>query len=43
MHSLVAEDFRELYPGFESFRILRDDLDPERVFANPHLRRILGD
>lgn len=43
MHSLAAEDFRELYPGFESFRILRDDLDPERVFANPYLRKILGD
>lgn len=43
MHSLGADDLAKLYTGFEDFRILRDELDPERVFANPHLRKILGD
>ena len=43
MHSLEADDLAKLYPGFEEFLILRDELDPERVFANPYLRRMLGD
>jgi FAD/FMN-containing dehydrogenase len=30
-------------PGFASFRAVRDRVDPDRVFSNDHLRRILGD
>jgi FAD/FMN-containing dehydrogenase len=42
LHSLAAEDLAPLYPRFADFLALRDRLDPGRVFANDHLRRILG-
>ncbi len=28
--------------GFDDFLAMRDRLDPDRVFANPYLRRVLG-
>ena len=31
-----------LYPRFDDFLALRDRLDPDRVFTNPYLRRVLG-
>ena len=31
------------YPRFEEFLAMRDRLDPQRVFANDYLRRVLGD
>ena len=34
---------RRLYPRFEDFLAMRDRLDPDRVFANAYLRRVLGD
>ena len=43
MHTLGREDVAALYPRFEEFVGLRDRLDPERVFANPYLSRVLGD
>jgi len=43
MHTLGAEDLAASYPRFEEFRALRDDLDPQRIFANPYLQRVLGD
>ena len=42
MHDLDAPRLRARYPRFEAFLALRDQLDPDRVFANPHLDRILG-
>lgn len=42
MHTLGAETLRERYPHFDDFRRVRDEVDPERVFTNPHLDRILG-
>ena len=42
LHSLAAEDLVGLYPRFAEFRALRDRLDPDRVFANDYLRRVLG-
>jgi hypothetical protein len=30
----------EIYPKFEDFRALRQKLDPEMKFLNPHLRTI---
>lgn len=41
-HTLGAEALRERYPRFDDFLALRDRLDPERVFRNPHLERVLG-
>ncbi|GAA3928675.1 D-arabinono-1,4-lactone oxidase [Microbacterium soli] len=42
LHSLGAEQLRERYPHFDDFLALRDQLDPQRVFGNRHLERILG-
>ena len=39
----TAADLAPAYPRFEEFRALRDRLDPDRVFANDYLRRVLGD
>ncbi|WP_136707830.1 D-arabinono-1,4-lactone oxidase [Agromyces sp. H66] len=42
MHTQTAETLRELYPRFDDFLRVRDELDPERRFANPYLDRVLG-
>ena len=43
MHTLGADRLRELYPRFADFLAVRDRLDPDRRFANAHLRHLLGD
>ncbi len=43
VHTLTHEQLAPAYPRFEEFLALRDRLDPQRVFANDHLRRVLGD
>ncbi|PPL14656.1 D-arabinono-1,4-lactone oxidase [Microterricola pindariensis] len=43
MHYRDAESLRAVYPRFDDFLAVRDQLDPDRVFANPYLRRVLGD
>jgi FAD-linked oxidoreductase len=43
LHSLGAAELADAYPRFGDFLSLRDRLDPDRVFANDHLRRLLGD
>lgn len=43
MHTLGADDLAAIYPRFEEFLAQRDLMDPERVFANPHLTKLLGD
>ncbi|NML54146.1 FAD-binding protein [Streptomyces sp. R302] len=43
VHTRDAADLAAAYPRFAEFTALRDRLDPERLFANDHLRRILGD
>lgn len=42
MHTQTAETLRELYPRFDDFLRVRDELDPERRFSNPYLDRVLG-
>ncbi|GAA4371795.1 D-arabinono-1,4-lactone oxidase [Agromyces bauzanensis] len=42
MHTQAAESLRHLYPRFDDFLRVRDELDPERRFANPYLDRVLG-
>jgi L-gulonolactone oxidase len=42
LHTRSAPDLAPAYPRWEEFRAIRDRLDPQRVFANDHLRRILG-
>lgn len=43
LHSRDAEYLAGVYPRFGEFTALRDRLDPDRVFGNPYLRRVLGD
>ncbi|MFE5407969.1 D-arabinono-1,4-lactone oxidase [Microbacterium sp. NPDC056569] len=42
MHSLGADVLRTRYPRFDDFVALRDRLDPERLFRNAYLDRVLG-
>ena len=42
LHTRTAADLAESYPCFEQFRRLRDRVDPERVFGNRYLERVLG-
>lgn len=42
MHTRTAEFFRGAYPRFDEFLAVRDELDPDRVFANDHLDAVLG-
>ncbi len=43
MHTLTARQLRERYPRFDDFTALRDRLDPDRIFANAYLERVLGE
>jgi L-gulono-1,4-lactone dehydrogenase len=42
LHSLDAGRLRALYPRFDDFTRVRDEVDPERRFANPYTDLILG-
>jgi L-gulono-1,4-lactone dehydrogenase len=43
LHTRTARDLAPAYPHFADFLALRDGLDPDRLFVNPYLRRVLGD
>ncbi|MFI1962615.1 D-arabinono-1,4-lactone oxidase [Streptomyces pathocidini] len=43
LHGRDAAYLSEVYPRFGEFTALRDRLDPQRVFGNAYLRRVLGD
>jgi L-gulonolactone oxidase len=43
LHTRTAADLESAYPRWAEFQATRDRLDPDRVFANDHLRRVLGD
>ena len=42
LHFQDAAELATRYPRFADFTALRDRLDPDRVFANPYLERVLG-
>ena len=42
MHTLGADRLRKLYPHFEDFVRIRDEVDPGGLFTNPYLDRVLG-
>jgi FAD/FMN-containing dehydrogenase len=42
VHTRQADGLAPLYPRFEEFLAMRERLDPDRVFANGYLRRVLG-
>jgi L-gulono-1,4-lactone dehydrogenase len=41
-HFLTAATLSERYPRWDDFRAARDELDPDRVFANEYAARVLG-
>lgn len=41
-HLLDAAALAGRYPAWERFQAVRTDLDPDRLFANDHVRRVLG-
>ncbi|MFH8792019.1 D-arabinono-1,4-lactone oxidase [Streptomyces sp. NPDC017941] len=43
LHTRDAAYLAGAYPRFGEFTALRDRLDPDRLFGNPYLRRVLGD
>ena len=43
MHTLDAWILRDRYPRFDDFVALRDRLDPDRMFRNSYLDRVLGE
>ncbi|MFF1558741.1 D-arabinono-1,4-lactone oxidase [Streptomyces sp. NPDC058279] len=43
VHTRDAEYLARVYPRFGEFTTLRDRLDPDRLFGNDYLRRVLGD
>ena len=42
LHTLDAARLRGRYPAFDAFTAVRDRVDPDRRFGNPHLERVLG-
>lgn len=43
LHTRDAAYLAGVYPRFGEFTALRDRLDPDRMFGNDYLRRVLGD
>jgi L-gulono-1,4-lactone dehydrogenase len=42
LHTRTAEDLEKVYPRWAEFQELRSRLDPQGVFANDYLDRVLG-
>ena len=42
LHTRTFEDLEPAYPRMHEFATLRDRLDPDRIFTNAYLRRVLG-
>ncbi|WP_232680716.1 D-arabinono-1,4-lactone oxidase [Nocardioides sp. R-C-SC26] len=42
-HTLGPGYLSTVYPRFDQFRAIRDEVDPERRFGNDYLRQVLGD
>jgi FAD/FMN-containing dehydrogenase len=42
LHTLGAPGLAPLYPKWDAFQRVRDELDPKRVFGNAFLERVLG-
>jgi len=40
LHNKTEADFAKLYPRWEDFKRIRDQLDPDRRFINQHLEKI---
>ncbi|CAB4595680.1 unannotated protein [freshwater metagenome] len=43
MHYQTAQELRVLYPRFDDFIDVRNQIDPHRVFANDYTRQVFGE
>ena len=43
LHTMDAAGLASVHPGFDRFRELRRQLDPQGKLLNAHLRHILGE
>ncbi len=43
LHTRTVGDLDVSYPRWHEFQVVRDRLDPDRVFSNDYLDRVLGD
>jgi L-gulono-1,4-lactone dehydrogenase len=43
LNTRTAADLEPAYPRWSEYQKVRDRLDPDRIFANDYLRRVLGD
>lgn len=43
LNTRTAADLAPSYPRWDEFQAIRDRFDPDRVFSNTYLRRVLGD
>ena len=41
MHTLAAAELKEIYPRWNDFIALREQLDPQGLFLNDYLERLL--
>ena len=42
MHTQTAESLSKIYPKWNEFQALRQELDPNGIFLNPYVKRIFG-
>jgi L-gulonolactone oxidase len=42
LHTRTADDLAPAYPRWRDFQAMRDRLDPDRLFTNTYLDRVLG-
>lgn len=42
-HNLTCQQLRTIYKSFDRFIEVRNQLDPQRMFTNDYLKRVLGD
>ncbi|QPK82886.1 FAD-binding protein [Corynebacterium qintianiae] len=42
MHTMRREDFSAIYPRFDEFCALREEMDPTWKFGSDHLRKVFG-
>ena len=42
LHTRTATDLAPTYPHWADFQRVRDEVDPERIFTNAYLERVLG-
>ena len=42
-HGITSDQLRRMYSSFDRFVEIRNRLDPDRMFTNSYLDRVLGD